>query len=284
MSEQDQLVIREQEDAVLVLRLNRPDVMNALSPDLEAQLQQALSDADTDPSVRAIVLTGEGRAFSAGYDMGRKREKPPTIEGVLDQIWDRDIGASQKLLNLMQMRTPVITAINGWCLGGGFWYALASDVTFAAESAVFAQPEVRHVSNTSFLFAALCGWKVAHRYGLTGDHFDAQEALRIGVVNAVYPDDELMARTMAYAHRVAMVPAASVRINKAVTNRGIQVAGMKAAMELNDVLSVVAHASTDAAELAELAALREAGDMRGFLKMRDGKFIPEPGGPRSATG
>jgi len=68
--------------------------------------------------------------------------------------------------------------------GGGFWYTLACDMTIAADDAVFAQPEVRHVSNTTFLFAALAGWKAAHRYSLTGDHFDAAEALRLGLVKA----------------------------------------------------------------------------------------------------
>ena len=82
---------------------------------------------------------------------------------------------------------PVIAAVHGWVIGGGFWYSLACDITIAADNSVFGQPEVRHVSNTTFLFAALAGWKAAHRYGLTGDHFDAAEALRLGIVNEVVP-------------------------------------------------------------------------------------------------
>lgn len=280
MSDND-FIKSEQDGHVLLLTLNRPEVMNALSPELEDELHRRLQAADVDNSVRAIVLTGEGAAFCAGYDMGRPREKPKTTEGILHEWWDRDMSAPEKLLSIMELKTPVIAAVNGWCMGGGFWYALASDVTFAAERAVFAQPEVRHVSNTSVLFAVLCGWKNAHRYGLTGDHFDAAEALRIGVVNEVVPDDELLARAMEYAHRVAKVPRASVRVNKAVTNMGLEVLGLRSAMTLNGALSVIAHASTDSEDVAELQAARGSGDMRTFLKMRDDPFRPEPGGPRS---
>ena len=77
----------------------------------------------------------------------------------------------------------MIAAVNGWAMGGGFWYQLAADITIASDKAVFAQPEVRHIPTSSFLFTALCGWKAANRWALTGDHFDAQEALRIGMVN-----------------------------------------------------------------------------------------------------
>src|SRR2546421_569732 len=82
---------------------------------------------------------------------------------------------------------PIIAAVQGWVMGGGFWYSLAADITIAADNAVFAQPEVRHTSNTTILFAALAGWKAAHRYALTGDHLDAAEALRLGLVNEVVP-------------------------------------------------------------------------------------------------
>ena len=73
---------------------------------------------------------------------------------------------------------PIIAAVNGGAMGGGFWYQLAADITIASDKAVFAQPEVRHISNSTFLFTALCGWKAANRWALTGDHFDADEALR----------------------------------------------------------------------------------------------------------
>src|SRR5262249_59462426 len=101
------------------------------------------------------------------------------------------------------------------------------------DNSVFAQPEVRHVSNTTFLFAALAGWKAAHRYALTGDHFDAAEALRLGIVNEVVPAAELLSRTRALAERIAKVPEPSVRLNKAVTCYGLLAMGPAPGMPLN---------------------------------------------------
>jgi len=166
-------------------------------------------------------------------------------------------------------------------MGGGFWYALAADITIAADNSVFAQPEVRHISNTTFLFAALAGWKAAHRYSLTGDHFDAAEALRLGIVNEVVPAAELMAKAHALAERIARVPEPSVRLNKAITCHGMLAVGLGAGMLANIPLSALAHASFNS-DRADLLAAMQGGGLRAFLDARDGKFIPEPFGPKSA--
>ena len=104
-------------------------------------------------------------------------------------------------------------------------------------------PEVRHISNTSFMLAALSNWKQAHRWALTGDHMGAEEALRIGVVTQVVPEADLDAVTWALAERIALVPEASVRVNKAVTWMGMEAMGLGAAMQVNAALSSVAHSS-----------------------------------------
>ena len=184
-------------------------------------------------------------------------------------------------MHLMELDKPIIAAVNGWALGGGFWYTLACDITIASEQATFGQPEVRMVSNTSFLFPALVGWKVAHRYALTGDHFGAEEALRIGAINEVVPHDELMPRAREMAARLAMVPSDSVRLNKKLTTLGMQAMGLRNAIQTGGIISVIAHASTDAPEVAELYEVQRQEGLGAFLKLRDGKFIPEPGGPRS---
>jgi len=174
----------------------------------------------------------------------------------------------------------VIAAVHGWVMGGGFWYSLACDITIAADDSVFAQPEVRHVSNTTVLFAALAGWKAAHRYALTGDHLDAAEALRIGIVNEVVPRAELMPRARALAERIARVPEPSVRLNKAVTCYGLLAMGLGAGMLMNIPLSNLAHASFNAERGALLDAMKTGG-LRAFLEARDGAFRPEPFGPKS---
>jgi enoyl-CoA hydratase/carnithine racemase len=157
---------------------------------------------------------------------------------------------------------------------------MACDITIASEQAVFAQPEVRHISNTTFLFAALAGWKAAHRYALTGDHIDAQEALRLGIVNEVVPADQLMPTARALAERIAKVPEPSVRLNKAVTCFGLQAAGLYSGMLLNGALSALAHTSHLPLRDSLLAAMQQGG-MRAFLDKRDTPFRPEPFGPKS---
>ena len=194
--------------------------------------------------------------------------------------WDNDTKSVEKPMHIWHIGTPVIAAVNGWAMGVGFWYAMACDITIASERAVFAQPEVRHISNTTFLFAALAGWKAAHRYSLTGDHIDAQEALRIGIVNEVVPPDQLMPAARALAERIAKVPEPSVRLNKAITCYGLEAAGLRSGMALNGALSTIAHASNLPVR-DDLLATMESDGMRAFLEKRDGPFRPEPFGPKS---
>ncbi len=178
----------------------------------------------------------------------------------------------------------MIAAVNGWAMGGGMWYSTACDITIASDRAVFAQPEVRMVSNTTYLLAALCGWKVANRHALAGDHIDAAETLRIGLVNEVVPHDELLPRARALGARIAMVPEASVRVNKAVTMLGVLSAGLFNGLLLNGPLSAIVHASVGGPERVKLDAAFREGGLRALLQARDGPFIPEPFGPRSAQG
>src|SRR4029453_14181688 len=198
---------------VATLTLNRPEALNAISPQMTTELHRALDEADADPEVRAVILTGAGRGFSPcdgiapppgappliptgarrGFSPGSDIDRRPDGRGPLDgqgvehadflkDWWTRDAASAQRLIHLWHLGTPIIAAVHGWVMGGGFWYSPAADITIAADNAVFAQPEVRHTSNTTFLFAALAGWKAAHRYGLTGDHLDAAEVLRLGLV------------------------------------------------------------------------------------------------------
>jgi enoyl-CoA hydratase/carnithine racemase len=280
-------ILYERTGAVATITLNRPDALNAINPQMTSELHAALDEANADAAVRAIVLTGAGRAFSAGYDIGRRPDGRSMLDPAgmemsdyLNRWWTGDDASVQRLLHIWHLSKPVIAAVHGWVMGGGFWYSLACDITIAADDAVFAQPEVRHISNTTFLFAALAGWKVAHRYGLTGDHFDAPEALRIGIVNEVVPKADLMTKAQALAERIARVPEPSVRLNKAVTCYGLLAMGIGAGMLMNAPLSALAHASFNSERGALLDLLKQDG-LRAFLEARDGGFRPEPFGPKS---
>src|SRR6266545_3596486 len=273
-------------DEIATITLNRPDRHNAISPNLEAELHRAFDEADADPTVRVIVLTGAGNAFCAGFDMSasKTRNTDPAGKSIADfiEFWQRtDAELVTQWTHMWRLGKPIIAAVNGWAMGGGFWYQLAADITIASDRAVFAQPEVRHVSNSIFLFAALCGWKVANRWALTGDHFDAQEALRIGMVNEVVPHDELMNATYALARRIALVPEPSVRLNKAIAMLGIQAAGLHSGLLVEGALGALAHASHNEFREALFETQRKQGT-KAYLEKRDGPFQPEPMGPRSA--
>ena len=277
----------EQDGPVLLITLNQPEALNALTPDLEGELHTALEQGDRDKSVRSIIVTGEGRGFSSGYNISRNSEdegdEPLDEEDAIDprSKWNSSLRNPVMLLHVLQLSKPVIAAVDGWCIGGGFWFTLACDITIASDRAVFGQPEVRMISNTSVLFALLCGWKNAQRYALTGDHFDAQEALRMGVVNEVVPHENLMDHVRALAERLAKVPRESVRINKMVTTYAFEAMGLRNALNVNAFLSSMVRSTTDRDDVAHLEKAREEGGFRGFLEARDGPFVPEPFGPRS---
>ena len=283
-------VLYEKQRKGVLITLNRPETLNAISRELEHELSEALTEAEADPEVRAIVLTGTGRAFSSGYDIGGGRAETvwpyglpegTSVAEVLDDWRMRSRGETGKLLQIWELTKPVIAAVNGWCMGGGSWYALVCHMTYASEDAVFAQPEVRMISNTSFFWILNAGYKNALRYSLTGDHIDAQEALRIGLVNQVVPKDQLLDVCFNIVERIALVSPETVKINLYVATMGLEMMGLRNALVLNDELS--AHAQTSQREdfRRHLSEAQKSGGMRAFLQARDGPFQPEPFGPRS---
>jgi enoyl-CoA hydratase/carnithine racemase len=275
------------EDEVVTITLNRPERMNAISHVLQDEVHAAFDEADADRAVRVIILTGAGKAFCTGFDQGAnkdgKKNSDPTGKSIAEFVEFCQKRQGRRIADwehMWRLGKPIIAAVNGWAMGAGFWYQLAADITIASDQAVFAQPEVRHISSSSYLLTALCGWKVANRWALTGDHFDAAEALRIGMVNEVVPHDKLMERTLELAHRIAKVPEPSVRLNKAVAMQGIQAAGLHAALLTEGLLGTMAQVSHN--EYREkLFEVQRTKGTRAYLEMRDGPFQPEPMGPRS---
>jgi enoyl-CoA hydratase/carnithine racemase len=288
MSYQD--LIYEVDAAVATITLNRPQRLNAISPNLEAELHRAFDEADADRAVRVIILTGSGTAFCAGFDQGNnkagRRNSDPSGKSIAEFIEYCQRRQGHRVVNwthMWRLGKPIIAAVNGWAMGAGFWYQLAADLTIASDQAVFAQPEVRHISSSSYLLTALCGWKAANRWALTGDHFDAQEAYRIGMVNEVVPHAELMNAARSLARRIALVPEPSVRLNKAIAMLGIQASGLYSGLLLEGTLGALAQASHN--EFREkLFEVHRTQGVKAYLDMRDGPFQPEPMGPRSAKG
>jgi enoyl-CoA hydratase/carnithine racemase len=276
------------DEGIATITLNRPNRMNALSPNLEQELHRAFDEADADRAARVIILTGSGAAFCAGFDQGanksgRRNSDPAgkSLAEFIEYCHRRQGKRVADWAHMWRLGKPIIAAVNGWALGAGFWYQLAADITIASDQAVFAQPEVRHISSSSYLFTALCGWKAANRWALTGDHFDAAEAYRIGMVNEVVPHGELMTTARALARRIALVPEPAVRLNKAIAMLGIQAAGVNAGLLLEGTLGALAQASHNEYREKLFEVHRKEG-VKAYLDLRDGPFQPEPMGPRSA--
>lgn len=289
MSDYAEILYEKQRRGVLIT-LNRPEVMNAISRTVEQELDQALDEAEADPEVRAIVLTGAGHAFSAGADQGprpgRRRDLAwpygiPAGMSAAELIDSWRGRGTNRFLHIWNLGKPVIGAINGWALGAGSWLALTTHITIASEKAVFGQPEVRHGSNTGFMWTLLAGFKNSLRYGLTGDHIDAQEALRIGLVNNVVPADGLLEECFRLVERIALVPPETVKINLAIATMGLEMMGFREAFLLDSQLSAPAHVILREKFRQPLDEAREKEGIRAYLKLRDGPFQPEPFGPRS---
>jgi len=288
MSEYQEILYEKQRSGVLIT-LNRPEALNAITRPMLKELHNALDKAEADPEIRAIVLTGAGRAFSSGFDQrstgGRRRDMQwpqgmPTDMSTADLLnyWRVD---DAKLLHILELTKPVIGAVRGWAMGGGCWLALFTHITIAADDAVFAQPEVRHGSNSSFMWTLLAGFKNAIRYSLVGDHIDAPEALRIGLVNKVVPADKLLEECFSIVERIAHVPPETVKINLAISTMGLNMMGFRDALLMDSELSVAAHMMLNEEFRRPLDEARATQGTKAYLQLRDGPFQPEPFGPRS---
>jgi enoyl-CoA hydratase/carnithine racemase len=193
MAEQDVLIARD--GPIVTLTLNRPERLNAWTYDLGDRYFDLLDEADRDPEVRAIVVTGAGRGFCSGMD-GAQLELSSSGQKRLP-------AKGRRMTHALSVRKPMIAAINGACVGFGLIQALHCDVRFAAQSAVFATAFVRRGLNAeygaSWLLPRVVGHSRALELVLSARRIDAQEAERIGLANFVVPDAELMQRVIAYA-------------------------------------------------------------------------------------
>ncbi|HQZ70708.1 MAG: enoyl-CoA hydratase-related protein [Anaerolineae bacterium] len=207
-------ILVDREPPIATVRLNRPQVLNALSPDLIAELIDALQALDKDPDVGAIVLTGNERAFAAGADIGRMAESTVVEQIERDQfaVWDK----------IRRVKKPIIAAVSGWCLGGGNETAMMCDMIIASETARFGQPEIGigiipGAGGTQRLTQAV-GKARAMELVLTGRQFTADEALAMGLINRVVPVEVYLEEAQALAREIASKPPIAVQMGKASVN------------------------------------------------------------------
>lgn len=223
----------------MTVRLNRPDRLNALHPPANAELGEVFDDFAADDDMWVAIITGEGRGFSAGNDLryqaeGGQRVAAPNGFAGLTSRWD--------------LNKPVIAAVNGVSMGGGFEIALACDLIIASEKAIFALPEPK------VGLAALAGGlnRLPRQIGvkralgmiLTGRHVPAQEGLELGFVNEVVPHEQLMEKALEWAALITACAPLSIRASKDVVYRSLDSSSLRASMQ-EQYESVKAMASSE---------------------------------------
>ena len=290
MAEYKNILYQKQRKGVLIT-LDRPNALNAMNEELMNELVQALAEAETDAEIRAVVITGADGAFSVGEDISGDDPETAWPYGIpagtsLNATYNKFRDADRKdilgrQLYRWQYPKPIIGAVSGWCLGAGSWLALTCHITIAADDAVFGQPQVRHGANTDFIWVALAGFKNALRYSLTGDHVDAKEALRIGLVNQVVAKEQLLETCFQFVERVAHVPPETVKINLHISTLGMEMMGLRKAWTLNAELAAMARLTKREEFNKRLENAKKKGGLAAFLQERDAPFQPEPFGPHA---
>jgi enoyl-CoA hydratase/carnithine racemase len=241
---------------VALLRLNRPEARNALSPEMMEELASELERLDPDPEVRCAVIAGSEKVFAAGADIKAMSERSfaEALRHPAAGFWRR----------LAAVKTPMVAAVSGWALGGGCELALACDMIVASETAQFGQPEINlgiiPGGGGTQRLARVLGKQRAMEYVLTGRRFDASTALELGLVNKVVPEEDWLDEAMALASTIAEQPPIAARLAKQAVLAAEETA-LGAGLENERQLYELAMATEDRVE-----------GMRAFLEKREPKF------------
>jgi enoyl-CoA hydratase/carnithine racemase len=254
-------LLYEKRDRIAFITINRPHVLNAISPVTQDELIEAVEDVADDPDVWVAVLTGAGdRAFSAGADIKWRFEHPEEhARRELERqrrrrraYWHLDAMYGGDLP--LQVWKPIIAAVNGYALGGGFEVAMNCDVVIAAEGATFGLPEVTRgwtPAAANFLLPRHVPRKIAMEMLLFGDRVSAQRAYEVGLVNKVVPAAELLDTATAYARRLCQNPPLAVQAAKQLALRGLDMPMNYAPVAWHLMSDSVTRAVQDSEDIAE---------------------------------
>ncbi|MGE3539201.1 MAG: enoyl-CoA hydratase/isomerase family protein [Candidatus Tectimicrobiota bacterium] len=260
-------VLYHKHDSIVTLTLHRPETLNAMNEAMLAELERLLLVIETDASVRAVVLTGSGRAFSSGGDQKRPRQQHEGQE----RFFAGDLGGNvierlnRCVLRLQRLPKPVLGSINGVAVGAGCNLALATDLRLASDTARFGEVFTRiglvPDGGGTYLLPRLVGTAKAMELMLLAEIIDAQEAYRIGLVNWLVPAEQLQAETQKLAERLAQGPTFAYGLVKTGMYQGLT-------MSLEDVLNMEARNQNLAARSEDRAEGAEA-----FREKRPPRFV-----------
>ena len=267
-------VLYERRGPAAWITLNRPDKLNAISIAMNEGVIDALSRAEADDDARVIVLRGAGRAFSAGHDL--QEEVESSLDGAYR--WHSFLeGHLAVVRKLWDSRKPLIAAVHGHCVGGGFEFALACDIVVAADDASFGHVEIRYGSGpVTLMLPFLIHEKKAREMLLTGETVDAADALTAGFVNRVVPAAEVERCVGEYVAKIAPTPLAVLRLHKLALNRASEAKGLITAVQTNLDLSAILNAA-ETPEQREFDQIVSERGLKEALAWRDARYASQDG-------
>jgi enoyl-CoA hydratase len=263
----------EDADGVRSIILTRAAEYNTITPALRDELAQAIDDADAARDVRVILLRAEGNAFCAGYGLDWSTSAQG---GELQEQWDsvRDYRMMSRFVDtymkLWYASKPTIAAVHGWCIAGGTDMVLCCDMIVAGENAVFGYPPSRVWGTpTTAMWVYRMGLERAKRYLLTGDEISGKQAAEIGLILEAVPDDEVHARAMALATRMAKLPTSQLVMLKLLCNQTVENMGFGSSRMLGTLFDGIARHTAEGKAFVERA--NEVG-WRNAVRERDDPF------------
>ncbi len=256
-------------DGVAQITMNRPDKLNAMTSEMVEQLHEAFSAVGRDREVRVAILTGAGRGFCAGLDLGGYGEAPGyQWNGAVEKGFAIQKHIASLIPRMRSIPQPIISAVNGPASGGGFALVLGSDIRIAAQSARFNAAFIRIGLSacdigTSWLLPRLVGAARAQELMLTGRLFDAEEAVRIGLVVDAVPNEALMDAVFAKAEEIKINTPLGVALTKEGMWTALEIPGLQAAIDLENRQQIMASFSDDARETRRAKSEGRAPEYRG---------------------
>ena len=256
----------EKRGSIAEIRLNRPDKLNAVNADMRSELDDALNKAEQNDAVRVIILSGNGRAFSAGFDLESQSE---SITQELKEDFDL-------IMRFWDCPKPVIAAVHGYCLGSSMEISALCDITIAAEDCRFGAPEVRFGSGMVCLILPwIIGLKNAKELLLVGStDIDARRAEAIGLVNRVVAPSALIDEARKLAGEIALNDPLAVRLTKEAIRRSLDIAGIRDA--LHDALEIdIEIESTETAESRAFNEILQSEGAKAALAWRAAQLVDD---------
>jgi enoyl-CoA hydratase len=263
------ILVDEPAPRVRRITMNRPEKRNSLIHTLRGAILDTLAAHDQDPDVSVTIIRGAGPSFSAGYDLGGGNEglEMPYYTPGGEGAWPRHV--TEGWMSIWDLAKPVIAQVHGYCLAGASELATGCDLVYMAEDAKMGYPAVRFGVPDMHFHAWFLGMRRAMEMMVTGDPITGIEAAELGWANAAYPADELEARVLDVAKRIALIPTELVQLNKRTVHRQMDIMGLRAGIRAGTELCAL---GTHTKTMAEFIGNARSKGLTKALQERDAPF------------